>query len=120
MELVTNGYAYALLTVAHAEGTAEINLLTDIVLCNEMLKLLYYLTGALDVTGATYTYCDFKHLLVSVSFLFVLRRVYPRRILVFLSIKVCIFVQISQLFIVNCNNRLQCLMHTLCILVSGF
>ena len=68
MELVVNSYTYALLAVAHAEGAAEINLLANVILSDELLKLSYYLARALDVTGATDTYCDFKHLFVSVSF----------------------------------------------------
>ena len=67
MELVVNSYTYTLLAVAHTEGAAKLYLLANVVLCDELLKLTYYLTGALDVTGATDTYCDFKHLFVSVS-----------------------------------------------------
>ena len=60
-ELVVNGYAHALLALAHAEGAAELYLLTEILLCEEILKLLNYLTRTLDVAGATDTNCDFKH-----------------------------------------------------------
>ena len=69
MELFTNGYAYALLALTHAEGAAKLYLLAYVVLCDKALKLFNYLTRALDVAGATDTYCDFKHLFVSVSFI---------------------------------------------------
>ena len=69
MELFTNGYTYALLALAHAEGATKLYLIAYVAFCDEALKLLNYLTRALDVAGATDTYCDFKHLFVSVSFI---------------------------------------------------
>ena len=44
MELITNCYTYALLALTHAEGAAKLYLLTKLILCDEVLKLLYYLT----------------------------------------------------------------------------
>ena len=61
MEGVIYRYAYALLTLAHAKGSAELYLVADIILGNQILNLLYYLTRTLDVTGASDTNCNFKH-----------------------------------------------------------
>jgi hypothetical protein len=61
MEGIVDRYAYALLTLAHAEGAAKLNLVTETVFCDQILKLLYYLTGALDMAGATDTNCDLYH-----------------------------------------------------------
>ena len=60
-ELIVNGYANALLALAHAEGTAKINLVTEILFGDQTLQLLYYLTRALDVAGTSDTNYDFKH-----------------------------------------------------------
>ena len=61
MEGVIYRYTYALLALTHAEGAAELYLITEIVLSYQILELLYYLTRALDVAGATDTNCNFKH-----------------------------------------------------------
>jgi hypothetical protein len=61
MELVADRYANALLALAHAEGSAQINLVCEVVLCDQILKLLNDLTGSLDVAGATDTNSDFQH-----------------------------------------------------------
>ena len=61
MEGVVNGYTYALLALAHAEGSAEIYLVAYVVFCDEVLELFNYLTGSLDVAGASDTYCNFDH-----------------------------------------------------------
>jgi hypothetical protein len=44
MESIVNGYANALLTFAHAESTAEFNLITEFIFTDKILKLLYDLT----------------------------------------------------------------------------
>ena len=61
MKGIVHLYAYALLALTHTEGSAKLHLLTEIVLRDEILKLLYYLTGALNVTRATDTNCNFNH-----------------------------------------------------------
>jgi hypothetical protein len=61
MEGVIYRYTYALLTLAHAEGAAKLYLIAEIILGNQILKLLYYLTRTLDVAGASDTNCNFKH-----------------------------------------------------------
>ena len=61
MEGVIDRYAYALLTLAHAEGAAKLHLITEIVFSDQILKLFYYLTRTLDVAGASDTNCNFKH-----------------------------------------------------------
>lgn len=50
-ELVFNGNADTLLTFAHAECSAKLNLIGNIVFVNEILELFDYLTGAFDVAG---------------------------------------------------------------------
>ena len=64
VEGVVYGYAHALLAVTHAEGAAQLDLVADVVLGNEVLKLCYDLARALDVAGATDTNCDFQHTFV--------------------------------------------------------
>lgn len=59
MEIVVNGYAYALLTFSHAERACELYLVLQSVFSDEVLKLFNYLSGALEVAGAADTYCDF-------------------------------------------------------------
>jgi hypothetical protein len=61
VEGVIYRYTYALLTLAHAEGAAKLYLVAKAVLDDQILKLLYYLTGTLDVAGASDTNCNFKH-----------------------------------------------------------
>ena len=61
MEGIVDRYAYALLTLTHAEGAAKLDLLTQIVFGNQVLKLLNNLTRTLNVAGASDTYCNFKH-----------------------------------------------------------
>ena len=61
MKGVIYGYAYALLALAHAEGTGKLNLFAKVVVRDKLLKLLYHLARALDVAGASNTNCDFKH-----------------------------------------------------------
>ena len=93
MEGVANSNANTLLTLTHTEGAAKLYLLTKIVLSDECLKLLYYTTRAFDVTGATDTYCDFKHLFISVSFIVGIRRA-PRRS------SFCIYILLAK-FVLN-------------------
>ena len=47
MEILIHGNAYTLLALTHAEGAAELYLLTKLVLSDEILKLFYYLTRTL-------------------------------------------------------------------------
>ena len=61
MEGVIDRYAYALLTLTHAEGAAQLYLFAQIVLGDQILELLNDLAGALDVAGASDTNCNFKH-----------------------------------------------------------
>ena len=61
MEGVVHRNAHALLALTHAEGAAELNLITEIVLRNQILQLLNYLTRTLNVAGATDTNRNFKH-----------------------------------------------------------
>jgi hypothetical protein len=61
MEGVIDRYAYALLTLAHAESAAKFYFIAEIILGNQILKLLYYLARTLDVAGASNTNCNFKH-----------------------------------------------------------
>jgi hypothetical protein len=64
MEGVIDRYAYALLTLTHAEGAAKLYLITEIVFSDQILKLLYYLTRTLDVAGASDTNCNFNHIII--------------------------------------------------------
>ena len=66
---ILDGYAHALLAHAHAEGAAKLNLFSKVVFRNEILKLLYHLARALDVTGASDTYCYFKHIFYLTMFI---------------------------------------------------
>jgi len=59
MEFVVHGDAYAELAFAHAEGAAEFDLVTEIVLSDQTLELLHDLTGAFDVAGRADTNSDF-------------------------------------------------------------
>ena len=61
MEGVIDGYADALLALAHAEGAAQLNLVSKVVFGDQILELLNDLAGALDVAGATDTNSNFKH-----------------------------------------------------------
>jgi len=67
MEGVVYRYTYSLLALSHAEGAAKLYLVTEIVLGNQILKLLYYLTRALDVAGASDTNCDLYHNYIPLS-----------------------------------------------------
>ena len=64
MEGVVNRHAHTLLALAHAEGAAQLHLVTKVILGDQALQLLYDLAGSLDVAGATDTNCDFKHFLL--------------------------------------------------------
>ena len=61
MEGVVYRYTYTTLTLAHAEGASKLNLVAEIVLCNQTLKLCYYLAGAFNMTGASDTNSDLNH-----------------------------------------------------------
>ena len=60
-EGVVHRYAYALLTPANAECAAKLYLFSERILGNQILKLLHYLTRALDVAGASDTNGYLKH-----------------------------------------------------------
>ena len=53
-----NRNANTLLAVAKAKGSAKVYLVAYVVLGNQILKLFYYLTGSLNVAGASNTYCN--------------------------------------------------------------
>ena len=59
VELVVYRDAYALLALAHAEGAAQVHLLLQAVVGDQLLKLLDHLTGPLYVAGTTDTHCNF-------------------------------------------------------------
>ena len=61
MEDLVNGDTNTLLALTHAEGTAQLYLVTDVMLGNEALKLGYDLARALNVAGATDTNDNFHH-----------------------------------------------------------
>ncbi len=61
IEIIVDGDTNTLLALTHAEGAAEIDLVADVVLGDQSLKLFYHLAGAFDMAGATDTNCDFKH-----------------------------------------------------------
>jgi hypothetical protein len=67
IEGVVHRYANTLLALAHAEGAAKLHLVTELVFGNQILKLFYYLTGALDVAGASDTNCNFKHIILPLN-----------------------------------------------------
>ncbi len=52
-ELVVHRDAHALLAFAHAEGSAKLDLVAEIVFVNKILELLNYLARSLDVAGGT-------------------------------------------------------------------
>ena len=60
MEGVIDRYADALLALAHAEGAAQLNLVSKVIFGDQILELLDDLAGALDVAGASDTICNFK------------------------------------------------------------
>ena len=59
--LVIYGYANALLALTHAEGAAQLYLIANVMLGNELLKRGNDLAGALNVAGATDTNDNFHH-----------------------------------------------------------
>ena len=63
MEGVIDRYAYTLLAFAHTEGATKLNLISELVFCDQILELFYYLAGTLDVAGASDTNCNFKHII---------------------------------------------------------
>ena len=69
VEGVVYGYTYTLLALTHAEGAGKLNLFAKVVVRDKLLKLLYYLAGALNVAGATDTNCDFKHSVLPLLFI---------------------------------------------------
>ena len=67
MEGVIDRYAYSLLAIAHAEGAAERYAIAKMILCDQVLKLRYYLTRALDVARASDANRNFKHNILPLS-----------------------------------------------------
>jgi len=61
IELVVYSNTNALLALAHAESTAEIDLIANVLFFDQALDLLDNLTGPLDVARASDTYCNFQH-----------------------------------------------------------
>jgi hypothetical protein len=61
MEGVIDRYADALLALAHAEGAAQLNLVSKVIFGDQILELLDDLAGALDVAGASDTNSNFQH-----------------------------------------------------------
>ena len=61
VEGIVYRYANAKLAFAHAKCAAELYFVAKVVFGNQTLQLLYYLTRAFDVAGATDTNCNFKH-----------------------------------------------------------
>lgn len=66
MDIIINRNAHALTALAHAECSAQFNLIVEIVLANEILQLFNNLTRTLDVAGTADANRDFhcKFLLV--------------------------------------------------------
>ena len=58
-EGVVHRDADALLATAQAEAAGQFDLVAQIILADELLQVLYDLTGTLDVTGTADTYRDF-------------------------------------------------------------
>ena len=65
MEGFINRNAYTLLAISETECAAELHLVAEIVLSYQALQLLYYLTGAFNVTGASNTDCHFQVLVLA-------------------------------------------------------
>ena len=59
MKFFIHRNANTLLAFSHAEGAAELYLISEVVFRYQILKLLYYLTRAFDMAGAADAYCDF-------------------------------------------------------------
>ena len=68
MKIVINCYADTLLAFAHAECAAKLNLITEIVFTDKILKLFYNLTGAFDMAGTTNSYCNFHCIYLLIPF----------------------------------------------------
>ena len=61
MEDLVHGDTNTLLALTHAEGTAQLYLVPEVMLGDEALKLGYDLARALNVAGATDTNDNFHH-----------------------------------------------------------
>lgn len=59
VEAVVRHHADALLTTTQTEAAGQLDLVAQIILADEVLQLLYNLTGTLDVTGTADTYRNF-------------------------------------------------------------
>jgi hypothetical protein len=70
VEGIVNHNAYALLAVTETECSAKINLIAKIVLSDQLLKLLYHLTGSLNVAGATNTNYNFHDFFLAIYLFF--------------------------------------------------
>jgi hypothetical protein len=70
VERTVNADAYSLLTIAKTEGAAELHLVLNVVLADQLLELLHNLTGAFDMTRASDTYCNFHDFFLTFMFIF--------------------------------------------------
>ena len=72
MDNVVHHNRNAGLAVTEAERAAKVNLITKVVIDDELLKLLNYLTSALNVTRATNTNYNFQNFFLAryIIFLF--------------------------------------------------
>ncbi len=61
IERLVNIDANAELTFAHAEGSAELNLILQIIFCDKILKLFNDLSRTLEMARASDTYCYFHY-----------------------------------------------------------
>ena len=61
VEYLVHSDADALLALTHAESTAQLHLVANVMLCNKLLERGYDLAGALNVAGATDTNNNFHH-----------------------------------------------------------
>ena len=61
MELIVRGDADAGLTIVHAERAAELDLIAEVMVTNELLKRLHDLAGSFDMARRTDTYSNFHH-----------------------------------------------------------
>ena len=70
MEGVVYHDAYALLALTKAEGAAKLYLILQLVLRDQLLQLLHYLTGSFDVAGASNTNCNFHKSFLAFIFIY--------------------------------------------------
>ena len=59
IKLVVNCNAHALLALAHTESAAQLQLILNFMLCDQMLELFHDLSGTLDMAGTADTNRNF-------------------------------------------------------------